>query len=115
MTIEEKVKLAAKALSDKKAEDISAVKIDDLTVIGDYMVFAKATSSTHIKALCDAVEKALSDKGIEPHHREGKATGWVLIDYTDFIVHIFTPNTRDFYNLEKLWSDALQVDLSDVI
>ena len=69
MTLEEKVKLAAKALSDKKAEDVSAVKIDDLSVISDYMVFATATSSTHIRALGDAVEKAFSDLGIEPHHR----------------------------------------------
>lgn len=114
MTINEKVLLAAKALLDKKAEDVSAVEIDSLSVITDYMVFATANSSTHIRALGDAVEKAFSDMGIEPHHREGKSTGWVLIDYTDFIVHIFTKKEKEFYNLDRLWADGKPVDLSNL-
>ena len=114
MTTNEKVLLAAKALLDKKAEDVSAVLIDDLSVLSDYMVFATATSSTHIRALGDAVEKALTDNGIEPHHREGKSTGWVLIDYSDFIVHIFTRKEKDFYNLDRLWADGKPLDLSDL-
>ena len=115
MTIKEKVLLAAKALNDKKAEDVSAVEINDLSVITDFMVFATATSSTHIRALGDAVEKAFSDLGIEPHHREGKSTGWILIDYTDFIVHIFTRKEKDYYNLDRLWADGKAVDLSEVL
>ena len=112
MTINEKDLLAAEALLDKKAEDVSAVEIDSLSVITDYMVFATATSSTHIRALGDAVEKAFSDLGIEPHHREGKTTGWVLIDYTDFIVHIFTKKEKEFYNLDRLWAAVKPVDIS---
>lgn len=115
MTTAEKVMLTAGALSDKKAVDVKAVKINDLSVLTDYMVFAGATSSTHIRALADAVEQKLSQNGLQPHHSEGKATGWFLLDYTDFIVHIFTPDAREFYNLEKLWGDGEPVDLSSVL
>ena len=105
---------AAKILSEKKAKNVNVVKISELSSLGDYMVFATATSSTHIRALGDAVEKALTDNGIEPHHREGKSTGWVLIDYSDFIVHIFTRKEKDFYNLDRLWADGKPLDLSDL-
>lgn len=115
MTTIDKVMLAAKALSDKKADDVTAYETADLSVITEYMLFATATSSTHIRALSDEVEKVLTENGIEPHHREGKSTGWVLIDYNDFILHIFTPKEKEYYNLDKLWSDGKQVDLSTVV
>ncbi len=115
MTASEKVCLAAKALADKKGKKISAVKTSDLTTVCDYMIFAEATSNTHVRALSDNVEKVMTENGIEPHHIEGKATGWYLLDYTDVIVHVFTPDTYEFYNLNKIWSDGEEVDLSDCI
>ena len=111
----EKLTLAAKALNDKKAIELGAVKVTDLTVIADYFLFATATSSTHVRALADAAEEALSKVGMEPHHIEGRATGWILLDYSDLIVHVFSKQAREFYSLDKTWSDGQQVDLSDIL
>ncbi|MBQ0110449.1 MAG: ribosome silencing factor [Oscillospiraceae bacterium] len=115
MTVTEKTATAIKALDDKKGIDISAYKTDSITSLCDYMIFASATSNTHARALCDTVEEKLSQQGVMPHHIEGRATGWYLLDYTDFIVHIFTPDLKEFYGLEKLWSDGEPVDISEFL
>ena len=111
----EKVITAVKALDEKKAIDICAFEISKLSSISDFIVCATATSSTHIRALADNVEKRLTEQGTEPHHTEGKATGWFLLDYTDFLVNIFTKDAREFYNLEKLWADGEELDLNEVL
>ncbi len=72
-------------------------------------------SNTHVKSLADDVEYEIKQLGVEPDHIEGRATGWILLDYGSVIVHIFTPESRDYYNLERLWSDAKMIDLSDVV
>ena len=115
MTVIEKAGIAIKALDDKKGNDIAAYKTDGITTLCDYMIFASATSNTHARALCDTVEEKLSQQGIKPHHIEGRATGWYLMDYTDFIVHIFTPDLKEYYELEKLWSDGEPTDISQFI
>lgn len=106
---------AVKALDKKKAKELSAIKVADLTVLTEYFVIATATSSTHVRALADEVEDALADAGLEPHHIEGRTTGWIVIDYASVIVHIFSRDQREFYGLDKMWSDGEPIDLSSII
>lgn len=115
MTQLELVKKIAKVLDDKKAIDIKAIQITELTIVADYFVIANGTSNTHVKALANEVEYELSQAGIEPAHIEGRATGWILLDYSDVVVHIFLGESREYYNLERMWGDAKEVDLSDTI
>ncbi len=107
--------IAANALNEKKALDISAIKVGDLTVITDYFLMATATSSTHVHSLADEVEEKLAKEGILPRQIEGKATGWILLDYGQVIVHVFTQQMREFYNLEHLWSDGEKVDMDKIL
>ncbi len=102
-------------LDKKKAMDIKSLRITDLTVIADYFVIATGTSGTHIRSLADEVEEELSKLGIEPSHIEGKATGWILLDYGTVVVHLFTADQREHFNLEHLWADAQTMDLSGII
>lgn len=111
----EALKIAANAVNDKKALNISAVKIDGLTIIAEYMLICTATSSTHVRALADEVEHKLSLAGIEPDHIEGKATGWILLDYNDMIVHVFSAQAREFYNLDRLWEEGTKLDLDEIL
>ncbi len=106
---------AVKILDDKKAEDLRLFHIEEHTVIADYFVVATGTSSTHVKALADEVEYELSKLGVEVDHIEGRATGWILLDYGTVIVHVFSKESRDFYNLERLWADAPEEDISDLL
>lgn len=109
------LKTAAKALDSKKALDVQAVEIGDLTIITDFFLLATATSSTHVRALADEVEEMLSRAGVEPHHIEGRATGWILLDYGSVVVHVFDKKSRDFYQLERLWNDGVPYDLSGLL
>ncbi|MBC8584371.1 ribosome silencing factor [Youxingia wuxianensis] len=114
MTSYEMVLKVAKLLDDKKAVDIKALEIKDLTTIGDYFVIASGTSNIQVKALADEVEEGLSKLGYEPRRIEGyQSAMWVVLDYYDVIVHIFYEQTREFYSLERLWADAptIQLDL----
>ena len=107
--------VAAKALEDKKAQNIKILKTAEQTVLADYFVICNGTSSTHIKALVDAVDKALSGAGEPPIRREGlRSDIWVLMDFGSVIVHIFTDEARKFYDLERLWSDAEAVSPSSL-
>lgn len=109
------LKIALKALDDKKAMDLAAVEISDLTTIADAFVMATATSSTHVRALADAVEEKLSEAGVEPHHIEGKATDWILLDYGCIVVHIFGRQSREFYALDHMWNDGVQMDVEQLL
>lgn len=110
------VKEIAKVLDEKKAMDIVAIKIEEVTVVSDYFVIASGTSNTHVKALADDIEYEIKQRlGVDPEHIEGRATGWILLDYGTAIVHIFQHEDRNYYNLERLWADASVVDLSDVL
>lgn len=107
--------IAAKALDDKKARDVKVLRTAEQTVIADYFVICNGTSSTHIKALVDEVDKQLSESGEPPIRREGlRSDIWVLMDFGSVIVHVFTDEARKFYNLERLWSDSEEVDLSSL-
>ena len=109
------LKIAANALNNKKARQLKALKIDDLTTLADFFVIATATSSTHVRALADEVEEKLKEQLVEPHHIEGKSTGWIALDYVSVIVHIFGRNEREFYGLDKMWSDGEIIDLSKIL
>lgn len=104
--------LAAKALDSKKAREIKLLKVLDLTVLADYFLIATGTSSTHVKALADEVDYQLSQKGVKPSQIEGaKSRDWILLDYGSVVVHVFCPEAREFYSLERLWADAEPVEL----
>ena len=103
-------------LDSKTGIDIAGIDIHDLTTIGDYFVLATGTSSPHVKALAEEVEDTLAREGLEPRRIEGaQSAAWILIDYQDVILHIFTKETRDFYDMERLWSDAPRMDLTGLV
>ncbi len=106
MKYEELIKNIVKALDEKKAEDIKIIETSELTIVADSFIVASGTSNTHVKALAGEVEDALSKLGLDPEHVEGRATGWILIDYGTVVVHIFDKQSREYYNIERLWQDA---------
>ncbi len=98
---------AAKALDDKRAKDIVALKVDEMTVITDYMVIATGRSVPQVKALAENVEEELAKHELFAKRREGLAEGrWCVLDYGDVMVHIFHEQDREYYQLERLWSDG---------
>ena len=109
--------LAAKALDDRKGKEIQVIEITALTTIADYFVICSGNSNTQINALCDSVEKMLKEQaGEDPIRREGYRDGtWVLLDYGCLVVHVFSPEARTFYNLERLWNDGTRLDLSGIL
>ena len=117
MTPKETALLLAKALDSRKGINIKVLETGQLTTLADYFVLCSATSSTQIRALSDACEKAMKEQaGEAPHHVEGHRGGtWVLLDFSAVVVHIFNEEAREFYDLERLWSDATPVDISDIL
>ena len=109
--------LAARALADKKAKEIQALEISDLTTLADYFVIATGSSNTQINALVDNVEKVLHEEaGEEALHREGYRGGtWVLLDYGCIAIHVFSSEAREFYGLERLWRDGKPLDISEIL
>ena len=108
--------IAVKALDDKKGRDIKVLRTADQTTLADYFIICSGSSNTQVRALAEAVEEALSKAGEEPHHIEGHRGGqWTLMDYSSVVVHIFTEEGREFYGLERLWSDAQPVDITEYL
>jgi len=108
---------AVTVLDQKKARDIRLLHTEEQTVLADYFVICSGTSSTQIRSLADEVEYKLSLCGIQPLHTEGAngAGGWVLIDYGPVLVHVFSRDAREFYNLEKLYTAASACDISELL
>lgn len=115
MEILDIVKTAVKAIDSKKGEEIEVIGIGDLTIIADYFVLATGMSSTQVKALADEVEFKLKEAGVAPHHVEGKASGWICLDYSSVVVHIFYKELRDYFQLERLWNDGKSMDISEFL
>jgi ribosome-associated protein len=115
MTSKELAFEAVKILDNKKAEDITLIEIEELTIIADYFLLASATSNTHAKSLIEELEFQLEQKGVRADHIEGRASGWTLMDYGNVLIHIFEKDSREYYNLERLWSDAAVVDIKDLL
>ena len=108
-------RIAVEALSDKQGADIRLLKTEELTVLADYFVICTANSTTHVRTLYDEVDKRLSQAGLPPIRREGyRNSNWLLLDFGCLIVHIFQKETREFYNLERLWSDATEIDIGEI-
>ncbi|MFN2309846.1 MAG: ribosome silencing factor [Gammaproteobacteria bacterium] len=105
MTTEQLKDLVLAALDDLKAQDVQVLDVRGMTSITDLMVVASGTSDRHIKALADNVVEAAKHRGLQPLGVEGEASReWMLVDLGDVIVHVMHPQTRAFYNLEKLWT-----------
>jgi ribosome-associated protein len=101
------VQATVTALEAHKASEIVVLDLRKLGGATDFFVLASGTSDTHVRALGDRVLDAMAADGRKPHHTEGLAEGrWVLIDYVDFVVHVFHPTLREFYQLERLWGEA---------
>ena len=116
LTSKELVVAAVKALDSKKGKNIKVLYTEDQTTLADYFVICNGTSNTQVRALADAVEEAMTKEGEEPHHIEGHRGGeWTLLDYSAVVVHVFTEEAREFYSLERLWSDAAPVDVSQYL
>ena len=115
MDNKELVSIAVKALDNKKAEEIKVIKISELTVMADYFIIANGNTNTHVRSLAEEVEYELSKAGEQVRSIEGRSTGWVLLDYSSVLVHVFTPRDREYYNLERLWQDGEEIDISDII
>ena len=112
----EQAVMAAKAISGKKGLDIQVIEISDISVLADYMVIATGTSSTHVKALADEVEYRLDEAGISVSHIEGyRSNSWILLDYVEVIVNVFSDEAREFYDLDRLWQDGKPVDLTGIV
>ena len=105
-----------KALDEKKGMDIKLLKIDKVSSLADYFLICTGTSNTHVKTLCDYAEYALEQAGETMLGREGhRGNSWELLDYGTIVVHVFTQEAREFYGLERLWADAEQIDLSNIL
>lgn len=115
MTSLETARNIVKILDNKKAIDLELIETKELTIVSDYFIIASGTSNTHVRALADEVDEEMRKLGVEPDHIEGRATGWILLDYGCVLVHIFDPQSREYYNLERLWGDAAKVDISDIV
>lgn len=115
-TPKEMAELAVRALDGKNARNIRLLRTADVTVLADYFVICTATSTTQIKTLADAAEAALEAAGETKLHREGYRSGsWVLLDFGCVVIHLFMEEARQFYNLERLWADAEEVDISGLL
>jgi ribosome-associated protein len=116
LTPKEIAEAAVKALDSKKAKDVKLLETHDITVLADYFVICTASSTTQIKSLSDVVAKELSEKGETPLRTEGhRGGGWILVDFGCVVVHIFLEEMRKFYNLEHLWADAPEVDITALL
>lgn len=110
------VEVAVKILDSKKASDIKVLKIDAKTVIADYFVICNGRSTTQIKSLADELEYKLRVAGVEYIRLEGSdSNDWKVLDCKDVIIHVFSPEAREFYNLDRLWSDCEEINLDEIL
>lgn len=111
----EMVKTAVAALQDKKGEDIRVIDISDVTVIADYFIIASGSNPNQVQALVDNVEEQMYKAGYDDPRVEGYNTAsWVLLDYNDVIVHVFSQDDRLFYDLERIWRDGKEIDVDSL-
>ena len=111
----EMAKLACEALADKKGEDIRVIDIAGISVLADYFIIANGTNQNQLQAMRDAADEALYKAGVKVQQIEGnQSSTWILMDYGDIIIHIFSKEDRLFYDLERTWRDGKVVDVSDL-
>ena len=116
LTAKEVAYEVTKALDAKKGLDIKLLKIDEVSTLADYFLICTGTSNTHVKTLCDYAEYTLEQLGEPMLGREGhRGNSWELLDFGSIVVHVFTEEARKFYDLERLWADAEEINISDII
>ena len=116
LTAKEVAYEVTKALDSKKGMDIRVLKIDKVSSLADYFIICTGTSNTHVRTLCDYAEYTLEQLGEPMLGREGhRSNTWELLDFGSIVVHVFTEEAREFYSLERLWADAEQIDISQII
>ncbi len=107
MTVEEQVNLVKTALIDKKAVDVKAYDVRGISGFADAFVVATGTAAPHLKALVAGTQTAMKEAGVEAYRSSGDPqSGWIVVDYVDVVVHVFSPEARAYYALERLWADA---------
>ena len=112
----EMVRLACKAMDEKKAIDIKVIDIHEVSVIADYFVIASGSNLNQVQAMVDNVEEQLGRAGYEPKQVEGtRGSNWILMDYGDLIIHVFDEENRLFYDLERIWRDGKEVDVDEFL
>ena len=113
MRLAKELERAARAALDKKAEDVVVLDLRSLTAFTDYFLVASGNNQKQLVAIADAVLEALRREGARPDHIEGyPRQEWILLDYDDFVIHLFTPRTRGFYGLERLWGEAARIQVA---
>lgn len=116
MTDIEIVKMIVKTLDSKKAGNIRVIRIGNLTILANYFVIAEGTSTTQVKALADEVDFRMGQLGIEPKCAMGQqGVNWITLDYIDVVAHIFYKETREFYDLERLWADGEELNVEEFL
>ena len=111
MTDQEILTIAVKTLDAKKGQDLRVIKIADVSTIANYFVLVTGSSSTQVKTLADETEQKLKQAGAVPRRTENhRGADWIVLDYIDVVVHIFYKETREFYDLERLWQDGEQIN-----
>ena len=109
------VKKAYEALNDKKGEDIKIIEIGKLSTVADYFIIANGSNAPHVESLVDNVEEELLKEDIHAERIEGvRSSGWILMDYSDVVVHVFAKEDRLFYDLERIWRDGKEVDVESL-
>ncbi len=115
MSSKEMAKLAYQALAEKKAEDIQVIDISGISVLADYFVIANGANQHQTEAMCDAVEEELAKAGVSIKQIEGnRNSSWILMDFSEIIVHVFSKEDRLFYDLERIWGDGKFIDVSQL-
>jgi len=112
--VPKEIAIVVESMQEKKAEDVTVLDVRELTSFTDYFVLCNGESEPQWRTISRNIEEKMKESGLRPHHLEGKSeNGWILMDYDDFVVHIFSPEKRTFYDLERLWADAPRVSFSD--
>lgn len=112
----EMAKTVCHALNEKKAEDLRVIEISEISPLADYFIIATGANTNQIQAMVDAVEEALTIAGYSPRQIEGNRNStWILMDYRDIIVHIFSKEDRLFYDLEKIWTDGKRIEVDELV
>lgn len=114
MSIEKNIKTVIDALEDKKAENIKIINIGNISSVADYFIITNGNNKIQVQALADNVAEKLAHEGIHAKQMEGyNSANWILMDYTDFVIHIFDKESRPFYDLERIWRDGTAVEVSE--
>lgn len=115
LSSKEMAKMAVDSLEEKKSIDVRVIDISEVSTIADYFIIGEGSNRNQVQAIADEVEECFDKAGIEPKQIEGyQSANWILLDYRDVIIHIFDSESRQFYDLERIWKDGKEIDSSDL-